>query len=118
MSKEIDRTLRYIPERMLIVSHGVAEILPVVQYRVFPPNAHPDGCPIGPSYTALECVTERGSRWFGFERAYINSELRMVVSGFSALDEVRSKWEVAKGEATSSKVIMQFNGHDIEGDRT
>jgi hypothetical protein len=38
-------------------------------------------------------VTRHGSRWWGFERAWINSELRMVVQGFPAADELRSRWE-------------------------
>lgn len=91
---ELDTAPRYAPSRVLIVRGRKAGHLPVKTYRVFPPNAHPVGCPIVASLTALECVTEWGSRWWGFERAYINSELRMVVSGFGARDEVRREWDV------------------------
>lgn len=95
---EVDRVARYAPEYVFIVRNGEARTCEVEQHRVFAPNAHPAGCPIVGSLTALECVTAAGSRWYGFERAWINSELRMVVSGFGARDEVRAKWPVAKEE--------------------
>ncbi len=90
----IDRTPRYAPERVIIASR--MKLFPVLSYIAHPANAHPEKCPIKPDMIALECKTEAGSRWFGCERAYINSELRMVTVGFDSRDEVRSKWEVAR----------------------
>jgi hypothetical protein len=91
-----DMTPRYAPSRVL-VSNGLGSfILPVLQYKTYPPNAHPPKCPIKPDMTVLELVTCAGSGWYGVERAYINSELRMIIVGFDARDEVRSKWEVCK----------------------
>jgi hypothetical protein len=90
----IDRTPRYAPERVIIASRMA--LLPVLSYIAHPAGAHPEKCPIKSDMIALECKTEAGSRWFGCERAYINSELRMVTVGFDSRDEVRSKWPVAE----------------------
>lgn len=38
------------------------------------------------------------TRWFGCERAYINSELRMVLVGHNSRDEVRQTWLVVPAE--------------------
>jgi hypothetical protein len=93
----LDMVPRYAPSHVL-VTHGNfgAFNLPVHQYKVHLPNAHPAKCPIKPDMTVLELVTIAGSRWYGVERAYINSELRMVIAGFDSRDEVRSNWEVCK----------------------
>lgn len=97
---EIDRVPRYAPDRVIIVLGKGFAWCPVVQYIAHPPGqaagARPANCPINSDMVALECVTAHGSRWFGCEQAYINSELRMVTIGFDARDEVRRKWEVAK----------------------
>jgi hypothetical protein len=85
-----DDVPRYAPDAVLIVGHG---LLPVVRYVSHPPRTHPQS-PLFPYLTALEAVTRHGSRWWGFDRAWINSELRMVVQGFPAADEMRSRWEV------------------------
>jgi hypothetical protein len=85
----IDRVPRYAPKKVLC-NNRIASVL---QYNAYPPGNHPKGCPIVPRLTALELRTEFGSRWFGFEKVFINSELRMVVSGFAAADYVRSRWE-------------------------
>jgi hypothetical protein len=92
----IDRIPRYAPSHVIIASRTA--LLPVLRYIVHLPNQHPAKCPLIAECTALELQTESGSRWYGCERAWINSELRMVVMGFDARDEVRSKWAVAKGE--------------------
>jgi len=95
MAMNIDRTPRYVPQSILarVQGGGWAE-QPVLQVVSYPPRKHPEGCPLRPECTAVELKTHWSSRWFGFEEAHINSELRMVVSGFSADDEVRMKWEV------------------------
>lgn len=85
----IDQAPRYAPSTVLV--RGVP--CPVRAYTAHSPGKHPAGCPIAPEFTALEMVTDRGSRWYGFEKAWINSELRMVVSGFAAADTVRARWE-------------------------
>ena len=95
-TRTIDRIPRYAPSHVIIASR--MKLLPVLRYITHPPNQHPAKCPIKPEYTVLECQTEAGSRWYGCERAWINSEIRVVVVGFDARDEVRSKWTVAKGE--------------------
>lgn len=97
---EIDRIPRYVPDWTIALGfHGGMITVPVVSVRAFPPNTHPKNCPIVADMTAVEMVTARhGSRWWGFERAYINSELRMVVIGFSSRCEIRSRWEVVKVE--------------------
>lgn len=92
----IDRIPRYAPSKVLFTNSMTALMLPVTRYIVHPPNQHPAKCPIRAEMTALECQTGVGSRWFGCEHAYINSELRMVVVGFDARDEVRSKWEMCE----------------------
>lgn len=58
--------------------------------------AHPPGTadtPIRSDLYAVEVITESGTRWFGFERTWIGSDLRMHVGPVNPLDEVRSKWE-------------------------
>lgn len=62
------------------------------------PGNHPEGCPIVPNLYAVELVTEQGSRWWGFERASIDSHLRMRVSGYSPKNEIVMGWENALGD--------------------
>lgn len=88
-----DFTPRYAPER--VVCQGKVDV-PVRSYRAYPKGQHPQGCPLVPDCTALEMVTEHGSRWYGCERAYINSELRMVVVGINSRDTVRKRWAICK----------------------
>ena len=83
---------RYVPEKMLTVNGE----FPVLRFKAFPPGTHPEKCPLVPSVTALCCETAGGNRWFGVARAYINSELRMVVEGINSKDEVRRLWKVVK----------------------
>ncbi len=91
----IDMRPRYAPSKVLIV-HGNGWVdAPVIRYVVHPKGTDRPRCPIGPGYVALELVTDYGSRWFGCEEAYINSELRMVVVGTNTLDEVRMRWPLA-----------------------
>lgn len=90
--ESIDRVPRYAPSHVIIAK--AMKLLPVRSYRAYPIGDHPADCPIKSGMVALELVTDKGSRWYGCESAYINSELRMVVMGFDSRDEVRSKWEV------------------------
>ncbi len=69
-------------------------VRPVTRWVAHPPSDDRPGCPLVPTVTALECVTDKGSRWYGCERAYINSELRMVVVGFPAAFEAVRAWDV------------------------
>lgn len=91
---EMDRIPRYAPSVTYIVRNGFAGREPILRYIVHPPHAHPAACPLKPECCALELVTAHGSRWWSFERCWINSELRMVVQGFPASCKLRSKWEV------------------------
>ncbi len=93
----MDLQPRYAPDHVFVarLPRGAVNV-PVIRYHSFPPGTHPANCPLIPTCTALELVTEHGSRWFGVERAWINSELRMVVSGTNPRDEVRMNWEVCK----------------------
>lgn len=95
MKSELDMTPRYAPETVFITSGNTFGNLPVIRYIVHPANTHPKS-PIKNDMVALECVTSDGSRWFGVESAYINSELKMVVVGTNKRDEVRMKWKPAK----------------------
>jgi hypothetical protein len=89
-SERMDRKPRYAPRTVFILGSGN---VPVLRYIAHPPGHHPQGCSIHSELFALELRTEFGFRFFGFEKAFINSELRMVVSGFSGADYVRSRWE-------------------------
>jgi hypothetical protein len=91
---DYDLTPRYAPTEVMIVSGKRFGMAPVIGAIAHPPMAHPKGCPLIQECCALELQTEFGSRWFGCERAYINSELRMVVIGTPSRDEVRMKWSV------------------------
>lgn len=90
MTARIDRTPRYAPSHVLIMGAGKVA---VSSYVAHPPGTHA-ASPIDNALTALECRTAYGVRWYGCERAWINSELRMVCAGFNAADYVRSRWEV------------------------
>lgn len=83
----MDRTPRYVPDQ--IVVHG--GLRPVVGCTAYPRGQAPITWIDAP--VVLEVRTDRGSRWFGVERAYINSCLRMVVSGINEQDEVRMRWQ-------------------------
>jgi hypothetical protein len=89
---EIDRIPRYAPSE--IICKGIK--VPVLSYHVWPVGQHPEGCVLIEDCVALELRTVYGSRWFGCENAWINSELRMVVVGFPARDEVRRTWKECK----------------------
>jgi len=94
---DIDRTPRYAPKRVLVRGiHGERKFYDahVQESVVYPPNQHPKSSPIALHLTRVDLITEYGTRHYGFEKAWINSELRLVVSGFGAKDEVRAGWEI------------------------
>jgi hypothetical protein len=68
----------------------------VIGTSFYPTGRHPinGACPIVPTLGALALRTVLGTRWYGCDRAYINSELRMVAIGFDARDAGRSTWKV------------------------
>ncbi len=96
MSTYTDMTPRYAPSSVLVIGNNGARTLPVEQYIVHSPFNHPAGCPIVEDCTVLELRTADGSRWYGCDSAYINSELRMIVVGTNSRDEIRMKWEVCR----------------------
>lgn len=87
----LDMTPRYAPDQVITVR--AMRLVPVTSYRVHPAGSH-NASPINNDMIAVELVTDYGSRWYGCERAHINSELRLVVIGFPSRDEVRRAWEV------------------------
>lgn len=101
MEGNIDRTPRYAPESAYVWDKtGNIIVALATGWRIHQPHKHPKGCPIIQGTTALEIITPHGKAWWGFEKAWINSELRIVVSGFPAHDEIRSKWEIVPTERT------------------
>lgn len=96
--EDLDMTPRYAPSTVLISNwrtdaKGPAGwYAPVLQYIFHPAGTHHG--PLKPDWAALQLVTAKGDRWYGCQSAYINSELRMVVVGTPARDEVRMKWDV------------------------
>jgi hypothetical protein len=85
----MDMTPRYAPKTVQVRGYSNVK---ATGYKVHPPGTHHG--PIVSSMTALEIETPYGSRWFGVESAYINSQLRAVVVGTNRRDEVRMKWLV------------------------
>ena len=67
---------------------------PVVRVIAHPPGTHPEKCPLVKTCTAVQVVNDRGnSRWYGVEKAWIGSDLRFRISGFSPKFEELQKWE-------------------------
>jgi len=79
---------KYMPET--VISAG--ERVPVLSYHVYPPGQAPKGIPTHRNLAVVECRTKRGSRWYGCERAYIDSTLRMVIVGYKGAES--DYWEV------------------------
>lgn len=87
---KLDKRARYTPDS-IITHRGHGKVNSI---KTFPPNAHPEGCPLVQNCTAVQLVSDAyGSRWYGVERAYINSELRMIVIGFDARFEEMAAWK-------------------------
>ena len=96
-----DLTPRYAPDKVIIANWNLGGpggyVHPVTGSRFYPANVARPG-PIHPNMGALELQTDGGSRWYGCIRAYINSELRMIVVGANSHDEVRMKWETVPAD--------------------
>ena len=91
-SEGCDITPRYAPQVVMTLKGR----LPVEQSIFWPAATAPKGCPIRIDCNVLELRTAAGSRWYGVKAAHINSELRMIVTGFPARFEEMSGWEVCK----------------------
>lgn len=89
-----DMTPRYLPD-VLHTVHGNGVVTGTTFY---PAGVDRPGSPIRLDCSALHVRTTKGDRWFGCDRAYINSELRFVVIGADSRDEVRMTWERVEPE--------------------
>lgn len=85
---EKDNIPRYVPDRVITL-YGLETVLRIQSY---PPNTHPES-PLIPDCTAIELTTQFGTRWYGVDSAWINSELRFVIKGFPSNFSELSKWE-------------------------
>lgn len=85
-------TERVIPDRILTEAPGGYAVLPVVRSVAYPPGTAPKDAPISASLTVVEVRTAHGVRWFGFQRAWLGSDLRMHVDGYPAGFEEVAKW--------------------------
>lgn len=84
-----DTTPRYLPS----VLHSIDGPAVVARVTIHAPGRHPPGLAIRPDLTAVVVTLANGrTRQFGFDAAWINSELRCVVRGFDSRDEVRRTW--------------------------
>ena len=88
---KMDRIPRYVPDRIAGFSGPFIVHAKVLRTAFHPAGTHKS--PIMAESGALEIVTASGTRWFGVEKAYINSTLRMVAVGFPAAFEEMAKWE-------------------------
>jgi len=92
---DLDMTPRYTPEAVM-TEKGMRAVVQTIAYAR---DGHPEGCPLVPDCIAVELVTDIGlRRWYGVQHAIINSELRMVVTGFDARFEEMAAWAVATEE--------------------
>lgn len=81
---------KYVPDTIMTFDG----YQPVKEVIAFQPNQHPSSSPIKRTLTAVKVMTDNGNvRWYGFGKAWINSELRMVVESFNPKFEEVSKWE-------------------------
>jgi hypothetical protein len=82
------REYKLIPHELMTIKGRSA----VDKYIAHQPNSKEHG-PIKAELTAVECICVNGERrWFGFERAYITSALRMAVSGWNPRFEEVQGW--------------------------
>ena len=78
---------KYAPSHTFALGYGR---VPILRYVAHPPGHY--GMPIRSDMTCLELVTAHGSRYWGFDRCYINARLRMVCVGFSTRNEIVRGW--------------------------
>ena len=90
------RIERIVPKEILCLG----SVRPVLSVLARVPGSHP-GSPIKDDLTAVEIVTEAGSRWLGTERAWIGTDLEMHVL-VNPADDVKRAWPApAKEDALS-----------------
>jgi hypothetical protein len=87
---------RYVPNDVIMTYKGRSSIVKIL---IHPPENHPEKSQIIRTLYAVEVICFNGvSRWFGFHIAFIDSRLRVRVSGYSEMfNEVKS-WELAPKE--------------------
>lgn len=95
---EIDHTPRYAPEYTLVRDDRGFRTAKVQEVVIHPSGMAPSPCPIRKDLTVVELKTLFGSRWWGVEKAWINSELRCVVSGIDPRNELLRNWTVCRVE--------------------
>ena len=87
----METTHKYAPNSAMSLHHG---ILPVHKFVGYPPGTAPKAAPIRKDLFVAELTLSDGSkRYLGCEGCYINSELRFVIVGHPARDEIRRSWE-------------------------
>ena len=85
-----DLTIRHVPLKM---RNMLGELCRVIKTEAFPPGLHPDRCPLIAGCVAVRVTLNNGAqRWYGVERAWIDSYLRMAVQGFDARFEEMARW--------------------------
>jgi hypothetical protein len=90
----VTTTLRYVPEMLPVTLGNDGKIyrnVPVTGVIAHPPGTHPTSC-IYNNMIAVEIKTPVGSRWYGTDKAYIDSNLRMAMA-VNDRDEVLAKWD-------------------------
>jgi hypothetical protein len=88
---------KWVPEVMLALNPqtGQHEYSPVISVLAHAPGHKV--APIRTECTAVEItLANGGKRYFGFERAWIDSHLRMRVSGYDERNELVAAWPDAK----------------------
>lgn len=91
---DMDMTPRYAPDTVMIVNGRHFGRRAVTGSIFYPVGVARPSRVIRDDWGALELKTDGGSSWYGCVRAYINAELRMVVVGTPARDEVRMQWAI------------------------
>lgn len=89
-------TTKLIPNTIGILSKTTGKYHPharVLRIQSHPPGTHDSA--IRKDVTAVEIVTEHGSRWYGCQRAWITGGLRMAIELLPGMerDEVVARWE-------------------------
>ena len=92
---EKDMKPRYAPETVLTMKNGKGVYSSVLKHVFYPPSTHPH-TPICNDFGCLELTTKYGVRYFGCEKGWINSELKMVIQGTNPRDEVRMGWPICE----------------------
>ena len=81
------------PKKIMVLCGSGGIKTDVLQVVIHPKGAVPV---IRPEYVPVELRTEYGSRFYGFENAYIGSDLRVHCSGYNPNFEELKAWEILK----------------------